>query len=60
ARRVAPWLRSMRDERHDHARAKEQAHTNAVERVVIASVVLAVIAFEAWFFFFAHYAIPGA
>ncbi|MDE3070493.1 MAG: hypothetical protein KGJ43_07170 [Acidobacteriota bacterium] len=60
ARRVAPWLRSMRDERHALARAKAHAQTTAVERAVILSVVLAVIALEVWFFFFARYSIPGA
>lgn len=57
-RRVAPWLRSMRAERHTSERRR--VRTSAVERLVIVSVVLAVLAFEVWFFFFAHYAIPGA
>jgi hypothetical protein len=47
----AAWLRSMRDER-----LAEAIHTRpltAVERVVIASVIAAIVVFEGWFFFFA-------
>jgi len=32
---------------------------NGVERIVIVSVVAAVLAFEIWFFFFAHYTLAG-
>lgn len=50
-RRVAPWLRSMRGER---AHATEGgAGISVVERILAASVVAAVLAFEVWFFFFA-------
>jgi hypothetical protein len=45
-----PWLRSMRGERPREMGAS--AGVSAPERIVIASVVLAVIAFEIWFFFF--------
>ena len=31
----------------------------AVERIVITSVVLAVLVLEVWFFFFAHYTFAG-
>jgi hypothetical protein len=57
-RRVAPWLRSMRAERHTTERRR--VATSAIERIVIGSVVIAVLALEVWFFFFAHYSIPGA
>jgi hypothetical protein len=49
-REPAPWLRSMRGERSEH-----QAHhleLGAVDRLLVASVIVAVIAFEAWFFLF--------
>lgn len=57
-RRVAPWLRSMRAERHTMSR--ERLPVSPVERVVVVSVVGAVVAFEIWFFFFARYSIAGA
>jgi hypothetical protein len=48
AREQLPWLKSMRAGRlHDGETLR------AVDGVVIGSVVLAAIAFEAWFFFFA-------
>jgi hypothetical protein len=50
-RRVSPWLRSMRAERTEFA-----AHRRGVspfERILAATVVLAVLAMEVWFFFFA-------
>jgi hypothetical protein len=46
----APWLRSLRGERPEHRRAA--ARTSAAEKAVVVSVILAVIAFEIWFFFF--------
>jgi hypothetical protein len=51
ARRVSPWMRSMRSEREQHASARRGIGT--LERIVAASVVLAVLALEVWFFFFA-------
>jgi hypothetical protein len=51
ARRTSPWLRSMRGEREDVA--KRRAGVSSVERMVVISVVLCVVAFEVWFFFFA-------
>ena len=51
ARQTSPWLRSMRDEREGDVRRK--FGISAVERVVVVSVVAAVLAFEVWFFFFA-------
>ena len=51
ARRTSPWLRSMRGEREDLA--KRRQGVSPVERIVVVSVVLCVVAFEVWFFFFA-------
>jgi hypothetical protein len=48
-RRTAPWLRSMRGERPD----PKQMQLTGFEKGLAAAVVLGVIAFEAWFFFFA-------
>ncbi len=50
-RRTSPWLRSMRGERPELAR--HQGLTG-FERGLAAAVVLGVVAFEAWFFFFAN------
>lgn len=49
-RRVSPWMRSMRSEREDLARRRQG--TSAVETVVVASVTVAVLLFNVWFFFF--------
>jgi hypothetical protein len=57
ARRTSPWLRSMRGEREELAR--ERAGISGVERVVVISVVGAVLAFEIWFFFFAGSSLPN-
>jgi hypothetical protein len=51
ARRTSPWLRSMRGEREEIARRRQGI--SPVERIVVVSVVLCVVAFEVWFFFFA-------
>jgi hypothetical protein len=51
ARRTSPWLRSMRGEREELA--KRRQGVSPVERIVVVSVVLCVVAFEVWFFFFA-------
>jgi hypothetical protein len=50
-RRVSPWMRSMRSERESYAKQRQGA--TAIERVVVASVAAAVLAFNVWFFFFA-------
>jgi len=50
-RRVAPWLRSMRAERAELA--SRRRGVSALERILAGSVVLAVLALEVWFFFFA-------
>ena len=47
-RRVLPWMRSMRGER-----APAHQRISAPDIVIIACVVVAVVAFEVWFFFFA-------
>jgi len=49
-RRTAPWLRSMRDEREEHARKRRPL--SDFEKVLVAAVVVAAGAFEVWFFFF--------
>jgi hypothetical protein len=55
-RQQAPWMKPMSGER----RALEvRRPLTATERIVVASVVVAVLALEIWFFFFAHYALPG-
>ena len=48
-RRTSPWLRSMRGERPD----PKQMQLTGFEKGLAAAVVLGVVAFEAWFFFFA-------
>ena len=49
-RRHVPWLRSMRGERpHEYRRARD---LSPLEVILIVSVVVAVVAFEIWFFFF--------
>jgi hypothetical protein len=55
--RTSPWMRSMRDEQKDLARAK--LGTTPVEWIVTASTVLAVIGLEIWFFFFAGSPLPS-
>ena len=57
ARHTSPWLRSMRDEREEDTRQK--FGISPIERVVVASVVAAVLAFEVWFFFFAGSSLPN-
>ena len=53
----APWLRSMRGERPEHA--ARSARISGVERVVVVSVIFAAVAFEVWFFFFSGSSIGG-
>jgi hypothetical protein len=57
ARQTSPWLRSMRGEREEDIR--RESGISGVERIVVASVVLAVLAFEVWFFFFAGSSLPN-
>jgi hypothetical protein len=49
-RRHTPWLRSMRGER-EHGQPGAQAHLTPLEYVLVGAVLLAWLAFEAWFFF---------
>jgi hypothetical protein len=49
-RRQVPWLRSMRGER-PHQQASE-VRFSVLDKLLIAAVVVAVAAFEIWFFFF--------
>ena len=44
----APWLRSMRGERPEHAGT---ARISGAERIVVVTVLIAAVAFELWFFF---------
>jgi len=47
-KRHVPWLRSMRAERVNYER--ERHAITPLERILVISVVLAIIAFELWFF----------
>ena len=58
ARQSSPWLRSMRDERESDVRGRYGI--SGIERVVVASVVAACLAFELWFFFLAGSSLPNA
>jgi cell division protein FtsL len=49
-RRQVPWLRSMRAERVQDER--ERRELTALERLLVITVVAAVLVFEVWFFFF--------
>ena len=49
-RRHTPWLRSMRGEREQYRGVP--VHITTMERIVVGMVVVAVVAFEIWFFFF--------
>jgi hypothetical protein len=53
----APWLRSMRGERPDHATAATRI--SGAEKVVVVTVLVAAAAFEIWFFFFSGSSIGG-
>jgi hypothetical protein len=50
ARRHTPWLRSMRGER-PREQGKEY-RLSALEKILVVTVVLAMAAFEIWFFFY--------
>ena len=56
-RQTSPWLRSMRAEREEDIR--EKFGMSAIEKVVVATVVAAALAFEVWFFFFAGSSLPN-
>jgi hypothetical protein len=53
-RRSAPWLRSMRAERGSTRRG------GVLDRVMLVSVAVALLAFAVWFFAFAGSSLPGA
>jgi hypothetical protein len=55
-RRQAAWLKPMSGERRS---VSVQRPLTAVERIVVVSTVIAFEAFVIWFFFFAHYKLPG-
>ncbi len=57
ARGHTPWLRSLSGERV--TRETQLAAAGAPERVLVVSVVLAVLAFEAWFFFVSGSSLPA-
>jgi hypothetical protein len=55
-RQQAPWMKPMSGER----RALDvRRPLTATERIAVASVVGAALVLEVWFFFFAHYSLPG-
>jgi hypothetical protein len=56
-RQPAPWLRSMRAEALEPSR--RQRPSTPIERISVVTVVVAVIAFEIWFFFFAGSSLPN-
>jgi hypothetical protein len=55
--RRTPWLRSMRGERDEDLHSATP--TSAVDKIVMIVVVLAIIAFEIWFFFFSGSSLPN-
>jgi hypothetical protein len=57
-RQTSPWLRSMRGERE--ADIREKFGMSPIEKVMVATVVAAALAFEVWFFFFAGSSLPNA
>jgi len=56
-RRQAPWLRSLRG---DRAKDISEQDVGAPERVLVGCVVVAVLAFEVWFFFLSGSSLPNA
>jgi hypothetical protein len=57
--RRASWLRSMRDTEAAGDFAEKARPLGTVEYLLVANVVIAAIAFEVWFFFFAHMPLVG-
>ena len=55
-RQQAAWLKPMSGERRS---IEVKRPLSATERIVVGSVVVAVLVFEVWFFFFAHYTLAG-
>jgi hypothetical protein len=58
ARRQTSWLKSMSGER-THGKGAEPTPLTSADYVVVGVVILAVAAFEVWFFFFAGSPLPG-
>lgn len=56
-RRPPPWMSSMRGERAADVRAQEGI--SAAERTVAMCCVVALVAFEVWFFFFSGSSLPN-
>jgi hypothetical protein len=56
-RQPAPWLLSMNAAKAKPARGRGQV--GAIEKIVVLSVVAAVVAFEVWFFFLTTSSVPG-
>ena len=56
ARQHAPWLRSMRGEREQQP--GDRVSLTMLEKIMIGLVVVAVAAFEVWFFFLAGSPLP--
>jgi hypothetical protein len=55
-RRQVPWHKPMSGERRSVAVKRP---LSATERIVVATVVLALLAFEGWFFVLAHARLPA-
>ena len=55
-RQQSPWLKPISGERRSLHVAEP---LTAVERIVLVSVVAALLALEVWFFFLAHYTLQG-
>jgi hypothetical protein len=55
-RRRLPWMRSLRDESEQASR--ERTPLNGFEKTLVVVVLLALAAFEIWFFFFAGSSLP--
>jgi hypothetical protein len=55
-RRQAPWLKPMSGERRT---LEVSRPLTAVEKIVVGSVVVSFELALVWFFFFAHYSLPG-
>ena len=58
ARRQTTWLKAMSGER-THGKGAEAPPLTSVDYAVVGVVVLAVAAFEVWFFFFAGSSLPS-
>jgi hypothetical protein len=56
-RRQQPWLRSLSGERVRDQRKRQRI--SALDVVLVGTVLVAVIAFEVWFFFFSGSSIPA-